>query len=513
MKYHSPVKTIILAAALLVSRNQILYAKEKNENKKEKPVLKQLDLYAGTEFSADTKQLSAEKEQTLYSEQQEAETEQKEKSLEIETVFSARTVTQHITAFVSAKGKDKEIFSSMNKGILFHTDIPFLNYKVSVMAGNIKTAGAASRLNDPRFTFSSALKNFAPPAQGFSPSLPTKDSSNRTESEAITFTPLNRKSFPKLEAVYTNRGNIMFSASSAFSTQKFPVIQTSFAAGFFRHSKTTSSWFSEIPLYRENYFPAAELSFTLTTRPVKTSAAFYAYRQPFSTNTLVPGTSLALRIHSTVTKDFFTLNTSSYFQSAPLITSDGTFVHTPLAVSINPQYSFILKQNTLRAGAAGAIECKTESFTSETIHPILKLRADTTYSVKNRSYAVHAQYTYTEENESSLPEQNITASTKISSTEKTFSWNTNLGANIKNIESQTKRSATYTAQAAFSFRRKNYTSISTSLSVTEKAGSFTGGNFKAGFSFTKQPFISAKNSRFSLKGLKISGKINFLVTF
>lgn len=506
MKRLFSLTAFILGITLFTGKNGILYAKEK-------PVLKQLELYAGTDFSADTANLFKEKEQLLYTEQQETENDQEEQPLELQTVLSAKTVTEHITAFLSTKGKDKEVFSSINKGIIFHTDIPFINYRGSIMGGNLKTTGASSRLNDPRPTFSSSLKNFSPLQQGFSPSLPSKDSSNKTESAAITFTPLGRKNIPRLEAIFTNNGNIMFSASSSFKTEKITLLQTSITAGFFRHSKTTSSWFSEIPLYRENYFPAAELSCTLTTRPVKTTAAVFAYRQPFATNTLVPETSLALRIHSTITKGSFSLNTSSYFQSAPLITANGTFLHTPLAVSINPQYSFFLKQSTIRTGTAGAVEFKTESFTSQTVHPVLKLRADTTCSVKNKSLAFHTQYTYSEENTSALPEQNISASARISSTEKSFSWNTNLSASSKDFTSQTKRSSTYSAAASFSFPRKNYTSINTSFSVTEKNGSFSSGKFSTGLSFTKHPFIDSKNKKFSLKGLKISGKINFLVTF
>lgn len=462
--------------------------------------LKQLVFYEGIEYKTEidnSTQLSTDKKE--------------DSAQKIQNVCSAKCTTTHAAAFVSAKGEGKELFSSINKGISIHTEPLFSQYRIYAFGGNITYSGAASRLKSPKLTFSSSLKKFSVPKYGLEPSLPTRSSSNKTDSACIKLVP-QKSTLPQIEAAYINNGTFLASASAKFSTKNIPLIQTGLTGGVFTNTKGSSSWFDKIPRFTQRFYPAAELSFAAVTQSFRTSGIFSYYKTPFDTSPLLSRNSFCSRIQTSFIAGLFSLSADLFTSSSAFITADGTFCHTPFQFSLNPQRIFSVQDYVIRAGLLGALSLDTASFFSNDLCPSYKLRADASVTHDNSSFSLYSVYSSSIDDSDSAAEKSLSLTGRLSVKQKSFSWAVKGAASFSGISSSLQTQV-YSASGNVSFSKGVFSSLAAAASVAVKNGSFYRGTFSTDIVLGTRNSGSNKKDKNPFKKMKFTVKAGISLTF
>lgn len=463
-------------------------------------IFRQLEFYEGFEYKAkidDTPQLNTDDGQ---------ETDEKTKN-----VMSAKLSLKHASFFASAKGEGKELFSSINKGASIHTETLFDAYRIYALGGNITYSGAASRLKTPKLTFGSSLKKFSLPKQGLEPSLPTRTSSAKNDSACIKLVP-QKDTLPQIEAAYISNGTLIANSSYEFSTQHIPLLQAGITAGAFTNGKGTSSWFDKIPRFKESYYPAAELTVSAVTQPLRATCTVAAYKTPFDTSTLFPRTAFCSRMQASFISGLFSLSADVFASSSAFITADGTYCHTPLQFSLNPQRIFPFKDYVVRAGVLGAVTLETASFFSNGLCPSYRLRADLSVMRNSSSFVLYSVYSSSFTDDDSPADESLAFCGKFSAKQKAFSWAVNAKASFSDLV-HSLGTQSYSAGTGFSFNRGIVTSAAAAASVTVKNGSFSRGSFSADMVIGSRSAGGSKKGKNAFKKLKFTVKTGISLTF
>lgn len=467
---------------------------------------KQLELYEGFEYSTEIKediQLSSD--------------EKNEQKKEMQNVMSAKCTTTHTSLFFSLKSNEKQLFSSINKGIAIHLNSIPVSYQIHTYAGNITYSGAASRLKSPKLTFSSALKKFSVMKPGLEPSLPTRSSSNKTDSICIKLNPdkklpANTINLPQIEVAYINNGTILASTSMKYSTKKIPLLQTGITAGVFTNGKGTTSWFDKIPRFQNKYYPAAELSVSAVTQTIRASCTAGINKTPFDTSSLFHRTSFYTRIQTSFIAGLFSLSSDIFASSSAFITADGTFCHTPFQFSLNPQKIFSLKDYIFRVGLLGAVTFETESFFSNSLCPSYKLRADLSVIKNHISFVLYTVYTNSREETASSAEQTLSFSGRISVRKEKHSYAVKGTASFTGLNTFSG-SQNYSASANIYFNEGMISSLAAAVSVKVKDSSFSKGSFSLDLVLKDRNRTKTKKEENPFRKLKFTVKTGISLTF
>jgi len=255
-----------------------------------------------------------------------------------------------------------------------------------LLVGLLRFSGSFSRLKDPRFSASSAVRRPVSFSPGINPSLPSKTPPSTGPAVALRLAPVVQMNFvPTLECAYFFSGEYLASVSSSFYKERMSITGSATVCMTTFSGEESSSWFAERPRFSSVKLPAFELDSSLSLPFFHSSSAVGIHADPFG------GGVWWFRTHNGVSLGTFYLGTSFFAAGDLFYTADGTCIDTKYQISVNPQYTFSAGKNSVRMGILCAADTKQSAPTEASVY---HFRFETSLRREKMTFSSHAAVSY-----------------------------------------------------------------------------------------------------------------------